>query len=189
MCNVPSRPILKKIFAHCCYFEPLILACFLCRSHIYLRVLGCLAAAGPLSSARRRKTREFGICWWIAFTAEEKRMQLQQNRSIKKQVLSLLVQYSDTYLHCKNRRKLFFKMQNGKCRRHIPSPWSRFWFSDRRSWVHLALPKSDTFNGKQKCVLCVLTPQFLTKIYYCCSFHVFYSIKRAGWIKLRAYIL
>ena len=44
----------------------------------------------PLSSAgRRRKTREFGICWWIAFTAEEKRMQLQQNRSIKKQVLSL----------------------------------------------------------------------------------------------------
>ena len=50
-------------------------------------------------------------------------------------------------------------------------------------------PKKRHVQRTKKCVLCVLTPQFITKIYYCCSFHVFYSIKRTGWKKLRAYIL
>ena len=65
--------------------------------------------------------------------------------------------------HCKNRRKLFFKMQNGKCRRHIPSPWSRFWFSDRRSWVHLVLPKSDMFNGQKNAYFVYWPPNSLPK--------------------------
>ena len=63
-----------------------------------------------------------------------------------------------------------------------PGPLYRFWSSQRRFWVQFCPPKKrvnfDMFQKHPKCILCILTPNHLTKLNYCCP-TVFYSISKA----------